>query len=165
MIRCKLGGASWKFRACGDEKWYKACVPGTLFLDMMQNGIIENPYYRFNERQFAELAKRDYEYRSVFCVDEKIKKKENQVLVFEGLDTITSIFLNGEKIADTDNMHRTYRFEVGRLLKQGENEIHILFYSPVKYIEEQHKAHPLPEFNTASPHGFSQIRKIHSSFG
>ncbi len=165
MIRCKLGGASWKFRVCGDEKWYKACVPGTLFLDMMQNGIIENPYYRFNERQFAELAKRDYEYRSVFCVDEKIKKKENQVLVFEGLDTITSIFLNGEKIADTDNMHRTYRFEVGRLLKQGENEIHILFYSPVKYIEEQHKAHPLPEFNTASPHGFSQIRKIHSSFG
>lgn len=127
MIRYDLGGTSWKFRVCGDAEWHEASVPGSLFLDMMQNGLIENAYYRFNERQFAELAKKDYEYRSVFYVDEKIKKKGNQVLVFEGLDTITAIFLNGEKIAETDNMHRTYRFEAGHLLKQGENELHILF--------------------------------------
>lgn len=165
MIRYNLGEAAWEFRECTDIEWHKAAVPGTLFLDMMQNGMIESPYYRFNERQFAELAKKDYEYRSTFYVDDKIKKKEKQILVFEGLDTITAIYLNGEKLADTDNMHRTYRFNVESLLKQGRNEIHIIFYSPVRYIEEQHKAHPLPEFNTASPHGFSQIRKIHSSFG
>lgn len=165
MILYKLNDAVWRFRACGDAEWNEACVPGTLFLDMIRNGMITNVYYRFNERQFAELAKRDYEYHCIFYADEKIKDKEKQFLVFEGLDTITAIYLNGEKIAETDNMHRTYRFEIRDLLKPGKNEIHIVFYSPVKYIEEQHKAHPLPEFNTASPHGFSQIRKIHSSFG
>ncbi len=165
MIRYNLSDAVWEFRECTDIEWHKAAVPGTLFLDMMQNGMIEPPYYRFNERQFAELAKKDYEYRSTFYVDDKIKNKEKQILVFEGLDTIAAIYLNGEKLADTDNMHRTYRFNVESLLNQGRNEIHIIFYSPVRYIEEQHKEHPLPEFNTASPHGFSQIRKIHSSFG
>ena len=119
MIRYNLGEAAWEFRECTDIEWHKAAVPGTLFLDMMQNGMIESPYYRFNERQFAELAKKDYEYRSTFYVDDKIKKKEKQILVFEGLDTITAIYLNGEKLADTDNMHRTYRFNVESLLKQG----------------------------------------------
>lgn len=165
MILYRLNDAIWRFRTCGEIEWNEAHVPGTLFADMIQNGMITNAYYRFNERQFAELAQRDYEYCGIFYVDEKIKSKEKQFLVFEGLDTITAIYLNGEKIAETDNMHRTYRFEIHEQLKQGKNEIYIVFYSPVKYIEEQYKAHPLPEFNTASPHGFSQIRKIHSSFG
>ena len=165
MVIQNLECAEWKFHRVGEKQWYPAVVPGSLFLDMMNNHLIKDPYYRFNERQFSRLAEDDYEYIALFHVREELLEKERLFLVFEGLDTITRIEINGELLANTDNMHRTYRFDVKNRLKKGENEIRITFYSPVRYIAEQHKAHPIPEMNTASPHGFSQIRKIHSSFG
>ena len=165
MIKVNINKASWEFRQMEEDVWYKAQVPGSLFLDMQRNGLIKEPYYRFNERQFARLAEKDYEYRCNFYVEEEFTQKKKQNIVFEGIDTLSSIWLNNQKISDTDNMHRTYRFPVNGLLKPGLNHLRIRLYSPMRYIREQHEKQPLPEMNTASPHGFSQIRKIHSSFG
>lgn len=161
----RLCDDNWQFCKLGEEQWYGAKVPGTLFADMMDNQIIENPYYRFNERKFAELAEEDYEYQCIFDLEEEFLYQENQVLVFEGIDTISDIYLNGKKLASTDNMHRTYRFDVSGLLMAGRNKIGVILYSPLQYIREKHEKNPLPEFNAASLHGFSQIRKIQSSFG
>lgn len=161
----KLCDDNWQFRKLGEGQWYGAKVPGTLFADMMDNHIIENPYYRFNEKKFAELAEEDYEYRCIFDLEEEFIYQENQVLVFEGIDTISDIYVNGKKIMSTDNMHRTYRLDVSGLLMAGRNEIGVILYSPLQYIRRKHAQNPLPEFNSASLHGFSQIRKIQSSFG
>ena len=165
MIVQKLGGTDWKYRDIQEKEWHDANVPGTLFMDMIREGRIQNPFYRFQEREFQELAQKDYEYELRFAVQEDVFFREKQFLVFEGIDTIADICLNGVEIAQTENMHRTYRLPVKGILQEGENLLHITLHSPVRYIEEQHRKHPLPEFNTASPHGFSQIRKIHSSFG
>lgn len=165
MIVQRLGGCKWQYRDTREKEWHDAEVPGTLFLDMIKEGRIKKPFYRFQDREFQELAKNDYEYELCFKVQEDVLFREKQILVFEGIDTIADIYLNGVKVARTQNMHRTYRFPVKGILKEGENLLHITLYSPVRYIEEQHRKHPLPEFNTASPHGFSQIRKTHSSFG
>lgn len=165
MIIQQLKEWSWEFREMGQISWHKAQIPGTLFLDMMRNGMIKEPYYRFNERQFQKLAEKDYEYRCVFQVDSKFISKKKQFIVFEGIDTIAEIYLNGHELAATDDMHRIYRFAIDEKVVLGVNELYIKFYSPMEYIRKQHEEHPLPEFNTASPHGFSQIRKAHSSFG
>ncbi len=156
---------NWKFCRLGAGNWYDARVPGTLFADMLDNHIIENPYYRFHEKQFAELAEEDYEYQCIFNLETEFLNREHQTLVFEGIDTIADIYLNGRKLASTDNMHRTYRFDVTGMLVAGCNKIEVILHSPLKYIREKHAENPLPEFNFASLHGFSQIRKIQSSFG
>lgn len=165
MVKIDISKASWEFRQTEEEQWYKAQVPGSLFLDMQSNGLLKEPYYRFNERQFAVLAEKDYEYRCHFFVEEEFLKREVQYIIFEGIDTLSTIWINDKKLAETNNMHRTYRFSVKESIRPGVNQLRIRFYSPVKYIREQYAKNPLPEMNTASPHGFSQIRKIHSSFG
>ena len=54
----------------------------------------------------------------------------------DGLDTLCNIYLNGKHIAYTDNMHRSYEFDVTDALVDGENEIKLTFLSPNKFTRE-----------------------------
>ena len=128
MIVQKLGGTDWKYRDIQEKEWHDANVPGTLFMDMIREGRIQNPFYRFQEREFQELAQKDYEYELRFAVQEDVFFREKQFLVFEGIDTIADICLNGVEIAQTENMHRTYRLPVKGILQEGENLLHITLH-------------------------------------
>ena len=159
-----LCGDQWEFRESLGDQWHPGNVPGTLFSDMLACGTLKDPYYRFNEREVWPLADKDYEYRLNFNVSPEIAGKKNQFLVFEGIDTLAQIWLNGEKLADTDNMHRTYRLPVvGKLGK--DNELLVKFFSPTRYIRARHEEDPVSVFNCATINGFSQLRKWHSAFG
>src|SRR5690606_10501395 len=57
-----------------------------------------------------------------------------------GLDTYADVFLNGEQILVADNMFREWQVDVKELLKNGENELRILFKSPVKTGLEKYDA-------------------------
>ena len=72
MIVQKLGGTDWKYRDIQEKEWHDANVPGTLFMDMIREGRIQNPFYRFQEREFQELAQKDYEYELRFAVQEDV---------------------------------------------------------------------------------------------
>ncbi|XP_070297058.1 beta-mannosidase [Salvelinus sp. IW2-2015] len=62
-------------------------------------------------------------------------------MVFEGVDTVASISLNGVVVGKTDNMFRRYDFSVGRLLKEEENVVKVSLLSPVVYASERSQAH------------------------
>jgi len=164
LIKQMLCGDKWEFRDVTQDNWYPGNVPGTLFSDMMACGQIKDPYYRFNEREIWPLADNDYEYRLEFSVSTDVIGKKNQILVFEGIDTLAQIWLNGEMLADTENMHRTYRIPVaGKLGKK--NELLVRLSSPTRYIKARHEEDPVSVFNCATINGFSQLRKWHSAFG
>src|SRR5690606_2601136 len=55
------------------------------------------------------------------------------ILRCEGLDTLATIRLNDVEIARTDNMFRTYEFNVKKFLRVGENTIEIEFAAPLPY--------------------------------
>ncbi len=48
-------------------------------------------------------------------------------LVFDGLDAAATVILNGVEIGRTANMHRTYRWDVARHLRGGNNELTVEF--------------------------------------
>lgn len=50
-------------------------------------------------------------------------------LVFEGIDTIAEVYLNGEKLCDCQNMHLAYRLDVTDLLQSADNELHVIIRS------------------------------------
>ena len=50
-------------------------------------------------------------------------------LVFEGIDTIAEIYLNGEKLLDCVNMHMTYRIDITDKFLRGENEVKVVIRS------------------------------------
>ena len=40
----------WNFRQARGTNWYEATVPGTVHTDLMDNKLIDDPFYRLNER-------------------------------------------------------------------------------------------------------------------
>jgi len=141
--------------------WYDAIVPGSVYRDLLDNQVINNPYYRYNEYEIKALMEHDYFYRREFILPKTFFKKHNY-LICHGLDTLATIILNGEVIAHTNNMHRTYRFEVTPYLKEGKNLIEFCFASPLRYVDEKVKQCPLHE---GAIRRFSHLRKAHYMFG
>ena len=124
--------SNWQFKKKGDRKWYKATVPGCVHTDLIDNGIIKDPYYRLNETKAQWVDKEDWVYKSTFTLNDDDYQKQHHEIKFEGLDTYASVYLNGSLILQSNNMHRTYIVDVKPLLNIGENFIKIILESPIK---------------------------------
>ncbi|OGD22145.1 MAG: ABC transporter permease [Candidatus Aminicenantes bacterium RBG_16_63_16] len=159
VIRQSLDG-DWQFRQAGLDKWHPARVPGCVHLDLLAAGIIPDPFYRDNELRVQWIENADWEYRREFKLSTAVLGKSRIELVALGLDTFAAIFLNGQKIAQTDNMFRGWRFDIKPYVHAGGNEIVIRFDSPVARGKalEAGLPHKLPG---NSPH----VRKAPYHFG
>lgn len=122
----------WRFRQGRAEIWYPATVPGTVHTDLMANEIIDDPYFRLNERAVQWVDKEDWMYESTFTADASQVADTNQEIVFYGLDTYADVYLNHELLLKADNMHRTWRCDVKGKLREGDNLLEIYFNSPIK---------------------------------
>ncbi|MBC7724111.1 MAG: glycoside hydrolase family 2 protein [Burkholderiaceae bacterium] len=138
-----------------------ATVPGTVHTDLMAAGLIPDPYLDENERLLTWIGQADWEYSLGF--EWTPDGEDRHDLVFEGLDTVATVHLNGVWIASTRNQHRTYRVAVDAHLRDGANELTVHFASPVKYADEQSLALGYrPHVNT---HPYNAIRKAACNFG
>ncbi|MCM1109589.1 MAG: hypothetical protein NC336_00070 [Clostridium sp.] len=122
----------WRFRQGRSEIWYPATVPGTVHTDLMDNEIIEDPFFRLNERAVQWVDKEDWMYETTFNATPREVSSENQQIVFNGLDTYADVYLNHECILRADNMHRTWKCNVKDILKEGDNLLEVYFHSPIK---------------------------------
>lgn len=154
---------NWEMKRVDESVYINAKVPGSVYCDLLAAGKMEDPYWKDNEDAALSLMDYDYEYVSHFTCDEEMLNKSEVVLVFEGLDTLADIYLNGTHIAYVDNMHRTWNYAVKDLL-EAENEIKIIFHSPTKFIEEAYAKAPTRGTEDAM-NGFVHIRKPHYMFG
>lgn len=146
---------NWQFRQLNLGAWKPATVPGTVHTDLMDQGIIEDPYYRANENTVQWVDKVNWEYRSLFAVTPDVLNQQHQELIFHGLDTWCEVYLNGTLLGKTDNMFRTWRFDVTGKLKQTDNELRVKIYSPIiKGIEALERyGLVLPASNDYSQYG------------
>ncbi|WP_372983693.1 glycoside hydrolase family 2 protein [Microbacterium sp.] len=138
-----------------------ATVPGTVHTDLLTAGLIDDPYLDLNELKDPWIGHTLWTYRtSIEWVDAGEDRTE---LVFDGLDTVATVSLNGEQIGRTFNQHRTYRFDVSDRLRAGANELEVVFGSAWEYAE-QVKA-DLGDLPNAYPSPFNFIRKMAANFG
>jgi beta-mannosidase len=121
----------WQFRQADSSKWYPATVPGTVHTDLLANQLIDDPFYRLNEKKQQWIDKVDWEYQTNFTITDDILRKQHIDLVFEGIDTYADVYLNDRLILTADNMFRTWRVD-GKPFLKSENYLHIVLKSPVK---------------------------------
>ena len=134
-IKTKISlDSNWKFREVNKSEWKPATVPGCVHTDLLANKLIEDPYYRDNEKSQQWIGKTDWEYETTFDVSAETLKRQNIEIAFHGLDTYANVFLNDKPILNADNMFRTWRVDVKNALKQGENVLKITFRSPINEI-------------------------------
>ncbi|MGY0427140.1 MAG: glycoside hydrolase family 2 protein, partial [Polaribacter sp.] len=122
----------WQFKSTKDSIWLPAKIPGSVHSDLIRNKVIENPFYRLNEKKLQWIDKKDWEYKTVFTVNKSVYKKENIEFNFLGLDTYATIYLNDSLILKTNNMFLGYKVSCKSIVKLGKNKLKIVFDSPIK---------------------------------
>lgn len=132
----------WEFREAGkNTKWLPAKVPGSIYTDLVQAGIIPDPLLFGNETTAKEVGNKDWEYRFSFTPSLEQWQMKHAMLNFQGLDTYVSIYLNDSLIAEHDNMFLPLQIDIRKGLKAEKNTILLRFRSALKVEAERQKLH------------------------
>ncbi|MVQ40687.1 glycoside hydrolase family 2 protein [Microbacterium sp. MAH-37] len=138
-----------------------AVVPGCVHVDLLAAGLIPDPYLDDNEALLAWIGLVDWTYTTTF--EWSPDGHERHDLVFDGLDTVATVRVNGRVMLEAANQHRSYRIDLRDVLMPGANMIEVAFRSPIKYANAQSlefgarpRPYPLP---------YEAIRKSAANFG
>ena len=165
MFTLLLASASWKFRdATKKSAWHAAVVPGCVHRDLRRHGLIPDPFFGTNELDLQWIEHHDWDYTATFQVSARLLDEDVVDLVSEGLDTLATVYLNGRKIAATDNMFISWRWNVKPLLRRGRNELRIVFASVGRALPKTRPEHRPKEFNDSVGRS-SVFRKEQCQFG
>ena len=125
---------NWQFKF--KDKWYNTEVPNSIHTDLLNNKLIEDPFYRDNEFKLQWIDSMDWEYKKEFDVDATFLKKQNVEINFKGLDTYADVYLNDKLILQADNMFREWKISCKQNLRTGKNNLKIIFHSASKKTKE-----------------------------
>jgi len=161
MLKQQL--SNWIFRLDGEAPI--ACtVPCSMYSILLENGKIEDPFFRSNEKELTRLSEKNCTFETTLTVSAETLAHDHVLLRFDGVDTIAEITLNGRRLGYTENMHRGYEFDVRDRLAVGENTLTVAISSPLAYMREWQKKHYLAG-NGQSIDGVAQIRKASYMMG
>lgn len=121
-----------------NESWWNVDFPGDLNAALVRAGRIPDPHYADNGQQAYWITRREWWARKVFDADLSSPAID---LVFDGLDGLVEVFLNGEKLGYADNAFYPHRYEVASRLRTTGNELLLRFYSLETYFGRPRGAH------------------------
>jgi beta-mannosidase len=148
-------------RLAADESWIPARVPGDVHAALLDQGIIPDPLFSDNARGCEWVTRTDRCFARTFSA-EGLPRGRRLSLLFHGLDTYCSIWLNGIELGKTDNMFREHRFNVtDRVHFEGENRLLLLFSAIRPRIEELSNEKYVSLFNAERIF----VRKAQCQFG
>lgn len=133
MKKLSLNGI-WQMEGGGFN--CQSSMPGSVYSFLLNNNLITDPYFRDNELEALKILENDFTFSRTFYIE---NTNYQMLLHCDGLDTLCDIFINNQHIAHTDNMHRSYEFDVTNSLKKGENEIKLVFASPNKFVRKMYE--------------------------
>lgn len=148
---------TWKM-TYKDYNGLECTAPCSMYSVLLQHGLINDPFYGLNELELTSLSSEDCTFETEFVIDKEMIEKEHLELVFLGLDTLCSIFVNNILIAKTKNMHRRYIFDIKKYACVGKNIIRLEFSSPVEYFKKMNSKHFLQTNGDTIP-GAAHLRK------
>ena len=140
-------GGKWEFkeypasaRTAKDldaSPWYKAKVPGSIFTNLVLAGQITKKDIEQNPETLDWVSEKAWVFRKKFNAPLKLIKCSKIELVFDGLDTIATVWLNGKLISKTDNMFIPHRVDITKQLRPKENILMVKFDSAVRHSQKQ----------------------------
>lgn len=136
-------------------------VPGNFELDMLRDGLIDDPFFGTNVLELQKLENRHLWYVRNF--DYKKEADGTPTLRFEGIDTFADIYLNGRLIGSSDNMLIEHEFEAAAI-REGTNEL-VVHITP-SVIAARNYGENMGVFTSMKYNaGSLQVRKAAHSYG
>ena len=169
-LRFSLDGDDWLVQNVNGSISIPAVVPGVVHLDLLRAGLISDPYYRFNERDYRWIVyEPHWTYTKLFTPDPDLFKHATVELAFDGIDTVADVLLNDQHLAASHNMFRRVTVSLGpHLLLPGQNNLTVRISSPVLYAQSYSEQYPyeLPVSDPAGEIPFRNfLRKAQSDSG
>ena len=171
MHKMTLNGDNWRMQIVGEKDMYgvngktlPAKIPGSVYGNLLEQGLMPDPYDRMNELTALPLMDNDFVFETDFTLTEEQLAADYLLLRFEGIDTLAKVFLNGRVLGETNNMHRIWEFDLGWTACAGENTLRVEIASPTRYIEEENQK-VFTGGSTDAMRGFPHLRKAHCMFG
>ncbi|MFF5156627.1 glycoside hydrolase family 2 protein [Streptomyces sp. NPDC000348] len=134
-----------------------ASVPGCVHTDLLAAGLIPDPFLGRNEAEVAWVGRRDWTYETGLTAAAGAHERTD--LVFDGLDTVAEVLLDGRTLGRVRNMHRSYRFDVTGL----SGRLTVRFASA--YAEAEAVRGAVGERPGAYAEPYQYVRKMACSFG
>ncbi len=156
--------AGWEFCEAGTDRWLPARVPGCVQLDLIREGLLEDPFYRMNEYAAQSLEVKDWTYRTEFALSQEDLTADELLLVFEGIDTYADVTLNDVFIGSAANMFVPQTFDVCEHVHVGTNTLRVDLYSAVTHPRTLRQNSPLSLVSSTEP-SRPYIRKAQYSYG
>lgn len=104
-------------------------VPCNVEPTLLEMGLVDDYLPCDNERACEKFeGVDDWCYTRTFAAPQ-IANGSKLELVFEGIDTIAEVYLNGEKLCDCQNMHLSYRLDVTDRVLRSNNELCVIIRS------------------------------------
>lgn len=147
-----------------DGKKVEASVPGDVSADLYRAGIIEDPMFGDNYKKESWVHERNWTYRCIFDLSKEILAHDVLRLNFEGIDTFSTIRLNGVSIGKTESMFLPYSFDVKSILKERENVLEVEIES-IRQKQRQFAGKNKDEWLTAFNMERIFFRKVQCHFG
>jgi beta-mannosidase len=135
-------------------------VPGAVHGDLLDAGLIPDPLFDDQEVQVAWVSRADWVYESTGPAPQGHERVD---LVFDGLDTVAVVEVDGIVVGRSRIMHRSYRYDVTSLLTGAAHRVAVHLSSAYTEAEaERERLGPRPN---AYPEPFNYLRKMACSFG
>jgi len=120
-----------------DQQWIPVPVPGDVHRALIAVGRIADPFYDQNEFECAWVEDREWWYRTTFpAPSDSLQPDERLRLVFHGLDTFATVWLNGEQLGQSQNMFREAVFDVTGTLRAS-NTLSVCFDRPLDHVDPE----------------------------
>ncbi|GAB4561620.1 MAG: glycoside hydrolase family 2 TIM barrel-domain containing protein [Anaerolineae bacterium] len=113
-----------------DASWLPAAVPGDVHTSLVEAGRLEPIFYHMNVEKCQWVERREWWYRTRF-IGPDLGGTDRQLLVFDGLDTYATVYLNGEEIGSHQNMFVAATFDVTGKVRPGEENVLAVRFDPV----------------------------------
>ncbi|TNY18858.1 beta-mannosidase [Rhodotorula diobovata] len=104
-------------------------MPSMIHEELKVAGLIPDFHLGLNEELVQWVGEAEWIYRCEFELDRLPEDGEAADLVFEGLDTFATVFLNGKKVLESSNMFLSHRVSALPSLRRGLNTLYLTFHS------------------------------------
>lgn len=120
-------------------------IPYDIHSSLIDNNIIEDPYFKTNEIDIQWVGQNDWIIQRNFFLNKEIEYK-NAYLKLSNIDTVATLHINGKKVFSFDNQFIANTINIKKYLKKGDNTITFTFYSAEKEAIKRAKSlsYPIP---------------------
>lgn len=141
-----LNGTDWKLTGYIKNQWrmagsmelgvqlpsiippIQATVPGAVQVDLIREGLLEDPNYGLDSLKGEWVNNREWIYEKLFVLPSSIHDQK-LILCFDGLDYQGEVYLNGTKLGEFEGMFIPREFDITGIVKhEAENCLKVVFY-------------------------------------